>query len=272
MKTVILAGGSGSMIATEREIRPKTLIEVGNRPLLWHIMMQFSSYGFDQFLVALGYKGNMVKRYMLDYSTLDQDMTIHTGNGAAHYVEAERPDWTVKLIDTGVNTKTAGRLKRLAGHIHDTFLLTWGDTVSNIDLHALIDKHKSHNKLATMAIVRPVARYGHIVFDGDRVAEFNEKPQTAEGWVNSGVYVLEPEAINFIDSDDEMWAHEPLQRLAAAGELKSYEHNSFWHACDTLRDRHILQTLWETGEKPWAVWEQPSAAGPASPHFFRHVR
>ncbi len=260
MKTVILSGGAGTRITADSNIRPKTLIEIGGRPLLWHIMKQFSAHGHDQFLVALGDKGNMVKRYLLEYSTLEQDMHIDMRNGSVSYAEAERPQWQIDLVDTGISTKTGGRLRRLVHKLNDTFLLTWGDTFSNIDLPALVDYHHSHNKLVTLTIVRPVARFGHIVFEGDAVAEFNEKPQTAEGWINSGVCVVEPEAINYIDSEQEMWSHAPLQRLAAAGELMSFEHDGFWHCCDTRRDRQTLESLWESGKRPWAIWDNPNLA------------
>lgn len=259
MKVAILSGGFGSRLAEETEIRPKPMVEIGGQPILWHIMKHYSHYGFKEFVIALGYKGEYIKRWMKEFCALSSDMTVktatdevtvHNGNG-----NGEVPDWTVDLVDTGVKTLTGGRIKRLAPWIgNETFMLTWGDGVSNVDLNALIKFHRSHGKLATMTAVRPPARYGYLEFDEDVVAKFSEKPQTAEGWINGAFFVLEPEVFDYINGDDTGWEREPMERLASERQLMAYRHTSFWQCMDTLREKYLLEELWKRGNPPWKTW------------------
>ena len=256
MKVGILAGGHGTRLAEETEIKPKPMVEIGGRPILWHIMMHYSSYGYDNFVVALGYKGEVIKRYMVDYCSLHSDLTVNLRAGRVdlHNNEAIQ-DWTVELIDTGLNTMTGGRIKRLKPYMGDqTFMLTWGDGVSTVELDRLLAFHRNHGRLLTMTAVRPPARYGHLEFDGDRIREFTEKPQTAEGWINGAFFVLEPQVFDYIDGDDTQFEKEPLERLAADGELMAYKHDGFWQCMDTRRDKFVLEKLWDSGEAPWKIW------------------
>lgn len=256
MKVAILAGGYGTRLAEETEIRPKPMVEIGGKPILWHIMMHYYQYGYKDFCIALGYKGDYIKRWMKEYSTLDGHMTVKVNTGEILLSDKNLPDWTVNLVETGPKTLTGGRIKRLQPWVGEsTFMLTWGDGVSDVDLDKLLKFHRSHGKLATMTAVRPQARYGHIEFDGDRIVEFNEKSQTSEGWINGAFFVLEPEIFDYIDGDDIMWEQQPLERLAANGELMAYRHDSFWQCMDTLREKHILEKLWEEGNPPWKSWE-----------------
>ena len=256
MKVAILAGGKGSRLSEETVVKPKPMVEIGGKPILWHIMRHYAYYGFNDFVVALGYKGEVIKKYMVDYSSLNSNLRVNLKTGDVSMNGGYKPDWTVDLIDTGMETMTGGRIKRLAPYIgNTTFMLTWGDGVADVDLSQLLDFHRSHGKLATLTAVRPPARYGYMSFEGDRVAEFKEKPQIHEGWINGAFFVLEPEVFDYIDGDSTMWEHEPLERLAGEGQLMAYRHDSFWQCMDTLRERHILEQLWETGNAPWKIWE-----------------
>ena len=256
MKVAILAGGYGTRLAEETEIRPKPMVEIGGKPILWHIMMHYYHYGFKDFYIALGYKGDYIKRWMKEYSTLDGHMTVQIKTGEITLRDKNLPDWIVNLVETGSKTLTGGRIKRLQPWIGDeTFMLTWGDGVSDVDLNKLLEFHRSHGKLAAMTAVRPQARYGHMEFDGDRVVEFTEKSQTSEGWINGAFFVLEPGIFDYIDGDDVMWEQQPLERLAADGELMAYRHNSFWQCMDTLREKHILEKMWEEGNSHWKTWD-----------------
>jgi glucose-1-phosphate cytidylyltransferase len=255
MKVAILAGGFGTRLAEETEIKPKPMVEIGGHPILWHIMKHYTHFGFDEFVVALGYKGDYIKRWMKDYAMLSGDMTVDTRTGELRVHEKEKAGWVVDLVDTGLNTLTGGRIKRLRPWLGEsTFMLTWGDGVSDVDLGALLDFHRTHGKLATLTAVRPPARYGHLDFEGDKVMTFTEKPQTAEGWINGAFFVLEPEVFGYIEGDDTMWEHDPLTNLARDGQLYAYKHSSFWQCMDTLREKHILQTLWDSGNPPWKLW------------------
>lgn len=272
MKVAILAGGVGSRLAEETETKPKPMVEIGGRPILWHIMMHYSYYGFHQFVVALGYKGEMIKKYMVDYSSLNSNLAVNLQTGRVTMNGGYKPRWRVELVDTGTPTLTGGRIKRLQPYLgHSTFLLTWGDGVSNVNLQKLVEFHRSHGKLATLTAVRPPARFGHLVLRGSEVAEFSEKPQASEGWINGAYFVLEPEVFDYIDGDDTQWEREPLERLAQDGQLMAYKHTSFWQCMDTLRDRHLLESLWQSGNVPWRVWEMDhESTGDGSSRIHRY--
>jgi glucose-1-phosphate cytidylyltransferase len=255
MKVAILAGGLGTRLAEETEVKPKPMVEIGGKPILWHIMMHYARYDFEHFVIALGYKGECIKRWMQEYAALQSNMTVRTGTGDVVLHDGEVLDWTVDLVDTGDGTATGGRIKRLAPWAGDsTFMLTWGDGVSDIDLNALLRFHRAHGKLATLTAVRPPARFGHLDFEGDRVCAFTEKPQTSEGWINGAFFVLEPEVFEYIDGDETQWEREPLERLAADGQLMAYRHNSFWQCMDTIRDKKLLEKLWREENAPWKTW------------------
>ena len=257
MKVVILAGGLGSRMGEETEIKPKPMIEIGGKPILWHIMCSYSAYGFNQFVIALGSKGEMIKRYMVDYVALNSDLTVSLKDGQVILHDQPENDWLVELFDTGINTKTGGRLKRLMPFLkNETFMLTWGDSLSNINLRDLMRFHQSHGKLATVTAVRPTARYGYMDFEDDKVIEFSTRPQFNEGWMNGGFFVLEPGVFDYIDGDDSVWEMEPLERLARDGQLMAYKHDSFWYCIDTPRERHVLENLWETNQAPWKIEEE----------------
>lgn len=256
MKVAILAGGVGTRLAEETAVKPKPMVEIGGYPILWHIMMHYHQYGHNEFVIALGYRGEYIKKYMVDYASLEGNLTVRTGTGDVVQHESAQPDWTVQLVETGIHTLTGGRIKRLRPYLDDgTFMLTWGDGVSDVDLDALLAFHRSHGKLATLTAVRPPARFGHLNFDGDRVTEFSEKPQTAEGWINGAFFVLEPGVFDYVEGDMTQWEREPLEGLARDGQLMAYRHSSFWQCMDTLRDKKLLQDLWDTGHPPWQTWE-----------------
>lgn len=255
MKVAILAGGAGSRLAEETQVRPKPMVEIGGMPILWHIMEHYAHFGFKDFVIALGYKGEVIKDYMENYCRNKSNITVDLGSGKVEYEYEDDIDWKVQLIETGLKTLTGGRIKRLAPYLDDgPFMLTWGDGLSDVDLQKLLAFHRSHGKLATLTAVRPPARYGHLEFDGDRVEEFTEKPQTAEGWINGAFFVLQPEIFEYIEGDDTQWEKEPLQRLAKEGQLMAYKHTSFWQCMDTLREKHLLEQLWAGGNPPWQTW------------------
>ncbi|MBK8019891.1 MAG: glucose-1-phosphate cytidylyltransferase [Chloroflexi bacterium] len=261
MKVAILAGGVGSRLSEETETKPKPMVEIGGIPILWHIMMHYAHYGHNEFVIALGYKGEYIKKYMSEYARLNSNLTIDMKTGTVEMEGAPGPDWRVELIDTGMATLTGGRIKRLAPYLgNSTFMLTWGDGVSDVDLDALLAYHRSHGKLATMTAVRPPARFGHLEFEGDQITCFTEKPQTAEGWINGAFFVLEPAIMDYIDGDDTQWEKSPLERLAADGQLMAYRHHSFWQCMDTLRDKHRLEELWQSGDAPWKIWDRQQHA------------
>ena len=254
MKVAILAGGFGSRIAEETEIRPKPMVEIGGYPILWHIMRHYAHYGFKDFVIALGYKGEYIKKYFADYCSLSGNVLVDF-NTRRIATNGDDLDWTVNLIDTGISTNTGGRIKRLASHVADApFMLTWGDGVSDVNLHELLKFHQSHGKLATLTAVRPAARYGHLDLDGSRIIRFSEKPQTSEGWINGAFFVLQPEVLDYIEGDKTQFEKEPLEKLARDGQLMAFQHESFWQCMDTLREKQILQRLWESDQAPWKVW------------------
>jgi glucose-1-phosphate cytidylyltransferase len=208
-----------------------------------------------EFVIALGYKGEYIKRWMKDFCSLNSNLTVKVATGEVILQDGNVPDWTIDLVDTGLNTQTGGRIKRLKPWINDeTFMLTWGDGVSDINLDALLKFHRSHGKFATVTAVRPPARYGHLEFEGDMVVNFSEKPQTAEGWINGAFFVLEPQIFDYIDGDSTVWERDPLERLAKDRQLMAYRHSSFWQCMDTLREKHLLESLWQSGNPPWKIW------------------
>jgi glucose-1-phosphate cytidylyltransferase len=257
MKVAILAGGVGTRLVEETQIKPKPMVEIGGRPILWHIMEHYAAYGFNEFVIALGYKGEMIKKYIVDYCHLNSDLAVNLRTGTVKTNGGSRRDWLVELIDTGQPTLTGGRIKRLQPYLdNQTFMLTWGDGVSDVNLTKLLEFHRSHGKLATMTAVRPPARFGHLEINGNgRVKEFSEKPQTAEGWINGAFFVLEPGVFDYIQGDRTPWERGPMEGLARDGQLMAYTHTSFWQCMDTLRDKVLLEELWQSGKAPWKIWK-----------------
>jgi glucose-1-phosphate cytidylyltransferase len=256
MKVVILAGGLGTRLSEETEIKPKPMVEIGGQPVLWHIMKHYAHHGFKEFYVALGYRGEVIKRFFLDYYSLNGSMTIDLSSGTVGTHDRECEDWIVHLKNTGQETYTGGRVRRLAPLLNDgTFMVTYGDGVSDINLRDLLNFHRSHGRVATVTAVRPPARFGGLVFDGDMVVDFTEKPQIGEGWINGGFLVLEPEIFNYLEGDQSSLEADALERLAADKQLAAYRHEGFWQCMDTLRDKRQLENLWHEGRAPWKVWE-----------------
>lgn len=255
MKVVILAGGMGSRLAEETQVRPKPMVEVGGRPILWHIMKIYEKHGFREFVIALGYKGDEIKRFFRDYPSLAADLTIDFSDGRVESHKRECEDWRVHLVDTGYDTLTGGRVRRLRTWLCDApFMVTYGDGVADIDLTALLAFHRSHGRIATVTAVRPPARFGGLEFDGEMVKRFTEKSQTGEGWINGGFLVFEPAVFEYLSGDDSSLEVDALERLAADGQLAAFRHEGFWQCMDTLRDKHLLETLWGGGHAPWKVW------------------
>lgn len=255
MKVVILAGGYGTRLSEETEVRPKPMVEVGGHPILWHIMKHYAHYGFKEFIIALGYKGVEIKRYFLEYYTLNADCTVNLGTGATSIHNKESEDWTVHLIDTGLSTSTGGRIKRLQSWIgNEPFMLTYGDGVASHNLKELAAFHQKSGKISTVTAVRPPARFGGINLNGKLVTAFTEKPQTGEGWVNGGFMVFSPNVFHHIKEDSSSLERDVLEPLAAKGELSAYQYEGFWQCMDTVRDKHFLEDLWKSGKAPWKVW------------------
>lgn len=260
MKTVILAGGFGTRLSRLTEDKPKPMVEIGGHPLLWHVMKHYAAWRHREFVLALGYRGSVIKHYFLNYRTMNSDVTVALATGDTTCHGGARDDWTVHLIDTGLNTNTGGRLKRLRSIVaNDTFFMTYGDGLANVDLDALLAFHRSHRGLATVTCVRPPARFGHIELEGDRVVAFSEKPQTSEGWINGGFFVLEPEVLDYIDGDATSWEYDPMERLAREGLLYVHRHEGFWQCVDTPRDVHLLERLWASPDVPWKSWDRSAA-------------
>jgi glucose-1-phosphate cytidylyltransferase len=262
VKVVILCGGQGTRLREETEYRPKPMVEIGGRPILWHIMKSYAYYGHSHFVLCLGYKGSVIKDYFLNYEAMNSDITLTLGQlrAVAYHDQHREQEFTVTLADTGQDTMTGGRLLRVKRYLakDDTFLLTYGDGLANVGLRELLTYHRSHGRLATVTAVRPPARFGGLDITDDvrgpRVRRFTEKPQIGEGWINGGFFVLEPGVMDYIDGDDTCWEAQPLERLAQDGQLMAYRHDGFWQCMDTVRDRRLLEQLWNAGEAPWKVW------------------
>ncbi|HVP21522.1 MAG TPA: glucose-1-phosphate cytidylyltransferase [Anaerolineaceae bacterium] len=256
MKVVLLAGGLGTRLSEETDMRPKPMVEIGDRPILWHIMKIYAHYCFNDFHIALGYKGEAIKRYFWELNNLSGNLTIQFGSGNVERLCEEIEDWQVHLIDTGLDTQTGGRLQRLKPYLCDaTFMLTYGDGVSNVDLADLLRFHRAQGCISTVTAVRPPARFGGLILEGGRAAGFSEKPQIGEGWINGGFFVFEPRIFDYLDGDATNLEADVLTRLAADGQLAAYQHTGFWQCMDTLREKRLLDHLWKEGNKPWKVWK-----------------
>ena len=255
MKVVLLAGGLGSRLAEETEVRPKPMVEIGGKPILWHIMKHYSHYGHKEFYIALGYKGEYIKRYFLDYLSLNGSMSIDMTTGKVESSNKDSEDWVVHLVDTGMDTPTGSRVQRLRSLLSDEpVMVTYGDGVCDVDLDALLAFHRKQGKLATVTAVRPPARFGELLFDGNLVAQFTEKPQIHEGWINGGFMILEPGAFDYLQERDCSLEIDALSQLAADKQLSAYRHENFWQCMDTLRDKRLLESLWDKDRAPWKVW------------------
>ena len=252
MKVVILCGGLGTRLSEETSLKPKPMVEIGGNPILWNIMKTYERYGFNDFILALGYKGHIIKDYFSNYNSRNSDFTINTKTGIKHFNSIKKAeDWNVDLIDTGKLTLTGGRILRLKDKLKETFFLTYGDGVCNVDLNKLLDFHKSHGKVATVTAVRPPARFGGMKIEKNQVKEFKEKPQIGEASINGGYFVFEPEIFNYIKNDNSILEKEPLETLSRENQLMAYEHNDFWHCMDTIRDRDTLNNFIKEGYTPW---------------------
>jgi len=255
VKVVLLAGGLGSRLAEETEIRPKPMVEIGGKPILWHIMKHFAHYGHTEFYIALGYKGEYIKRYFVDYLSLNGSMSIDLASGKIESRNRDSEDWVIHLVDTGFDTPTGSRVHRMRSMLDgEAVLVTYGDGVANIDLDALVSFHRSHGKLATVTAVPPAGRFGELLFDGDLVSKFTEKPQIHEGWINGGFLVLEPGALDYLHEKECSLEVDTLSRLSADRQLGAYKHQDFWQCMDTVRDKRLLENLWDSDAAPWKVW------------------
>ncbi|MCX5797451.1 MAG: glucose-1-phosphate cytidylyltransferase [Elusimicrobia bacterium] len=254
MKVGILAGGMGSRLSEMTDRIPKPMVEIGGKPILWHIMDHYSRFGFKEFIIALGYKGEVIKDYFINYHYRAQDLVVHLGEGKVERLGRPNEDWAVHLLDSGETTQTGGRIRRMLRYAKgQPIMATYGDGLSNVDLKALLQFHRRHGKAATVSAVRPPARFGGLQFEKNRVTRFVEKPQIGEGWINGGFFVLEPRVLDYIDDDQTIFEHEPMERLAAEGQLMAYQHGDFWQCMDTVRDLRHLEDLWQGGKAPWRV-------------------
>jgi glucose-1-phosphate cytidylyltransferase len=252
VKVIILAGGLGTRLSEYTESLPKPMIRIGGKPILWHIMETFAHFGHIDFYLALGYKAELIKEYFLHYRTLNADFTVDLGTGIVNSHQLDEVDWKVTLVNTGQNSMTGGRVKRMKHYIgNETCLLTYGDGLSDIDLDQLITFHKSHGKMVTVTAVHPGARFGELEMKGEQVTSFQEKPQTGQGWINGGYFVIEPEFFDLIQDDKTILERGPLERVAQSGELMAFQHQGFWHCMDTKRDRDNLEEFWNSGKAPW---------------------
>jgi glucose-1-phosphate cytidylyltransferase len=254
MKVIILAGGFGVRLSEYTESIPKPMVTIGGRPILWHIMSNYAKYGFNDFHLALGYKAEIIKEYFLHYKSLNSDFSVSMSSGNIEYHHTDAIDWRVTMVDTGQNSMTGGRVKRMQPFIgKERFLLTYGDGLSNVNLKELLSFHKSHGKMVTVTAVHPSARFGELEIEAQQVKSFKEKPQTGKGWINGGFFVIEPEFFDFIEGDQSILEQEPLEKATAAGELMAYQHEGYWQCMDTKRDRDALEALWDEGNPPWVV-------------------
>jgi glucose-1-phosphate cytidylyltransferase len=255
MKAVILAGGLGSRISEESHLRPKPMIEIGGKPIIWHVMKIYSHFGINEFVVCLGYKGYLLKEYFANYFLHMSDVTFDMAQNRMQIHDQHAEPWRVTLVDTGEHTMTGGRLQRVRKYLgNETFCMSYGDGVADIDLDALVKFHQSHGKLATVTAVQPPGRFGALEVQGNQVHSFQEKPQGDGGWINGGFFVLEPSALDYVTNDSTVWEQEPMRQLALRGELMSHFHHGFWQPMDTLRDRNLLEERWESGQAPWRLW------------------
>lgn len=256
MKVIILAGGFGTRLSEETTAKPKPMVEIGGRPILWHILKHYSHYDFREFVIALGYKADVIKRYFLDYAELSGNLTVELSQGRKRVIQRERDEWTVHLEDTGIDTLTGGRVKKLSEWVsNETFMITYGDGVSDVPLDKLLAFHKEQGRLATITAVRPPARFGGLVLENGQVKNFTEKPQAGEGWINGGFMVLEPEVCDLIKNYHSSLEGELLEELAGMGQLSAYCHEGFWQCMDNMRDLRLLEKLWSEGQAPWKLWQ-----------------
>ncbi len=256
-KVCILAGGLGTRLSEETTVKPKPMVEIGGRPMLWHIMKLYSSFGFNDFVVALGYKGESIKDYFINYAQMSADLSIDIKSGITKTTRSRVEPWKVDLIDTGLHTLTGGRVRRLCEHVgKGTILMTYGDGLADVDIAKLLEFHRSHGKMATVTAVIPPARFGALCFEGDRVEAFQEKPVGGDGWINGGFFVLDTRVADYIRRDDVHFEQDPLRELARDGQLMGFRHHGFWHCMDTLRDVRALEQMWADGVAPWSVWNR----------------
>ena len=253
MKAIILAGGFGTRLSEETDLRPKPMVEIGGKPILWHIMNVCAVHGISEFIIALGYKGEYIKEYFLNFYAINNSITIDLSTGKTTIHDGNQPNWKIHLVDTGLLTQTGGRLRRLKSWLgkNETFLFTYGDGLADIDLNALLEFHKTHGKLATVTTVRSPARFGRIAFKDEQITEFYEKPQSGGGWINGGFFVLNSKVIDYIENDETIWERSPIENLARNGQLMGYRHYGFWSCMDTLMEKKILDEFWASGEAPW---------------------
>jgi len=255
MKVVILAGGLGTRLSEETSVKPKPMVEVGGKPIIWHIMNIYASYGFDDFVVACGYKGELIKEYFLGFFHHHSDFVVDLGTGSVETLSVKAPRWRISVLDTGRETQTGGRVRRVRDWLGgERFMCTYGDGVGNVDIGKLLRFHEESGRVATLTAVRPPSRFGALSIESGVVKEFSEKPQTGEGWINGGFFVFEPGIFDYLDSDSSVLEREPLAKLASANQLSAFTHEGFWQPMDTLRERQILEELWERGSPPWKTW------------------